>query len=127
MTNTPTTSNTGASSNGQQGGETLTMAQRAADLAQRAGAQASKLVDLARDNPKTAIAAGAALAAGAAAAAAIPMVRSKRKAATKKTATKKAAPKSAAASKTPAKKPPARRKPAAKAAKPAAKPAADKS
>lgn len=123
MTNTPTNSNAGASKSGQQGGETLTMAQRAADLAQRAGAQASKLVDLARDNPKTAIAAGAALAAGAAAAAAIPMVRSKRKA-----ATKKAAPKRATASKTTAKKPAARKKPAAKAAKPAAaKSTADKS
>ena len=123
MTNTPTNSNTGASNSSQQGGETLTMAQRAADLAQRAGAQASKLVDLARDNPKTAIAAGAALAAGAAAAAAIPIVRSKRK-----TATKKAAPKRATASKTTAKKPAARKKPAAKAAKPpAAKSTADKS
>jgi hypothetical protein len=55
-----------------EGGETLTMARRAADLASRAAG-------LARDNPKTAIAAGAALAAGAAAAAAIPLVRAKRR------------------------------------------------
>ena len=47
----------GPAENNEEGGETLTMARRAADLAQRA-------VDLARDNPKTAIAAGAALAAG---------------------------------------------------------------
>jgi hypothetical protein len=60
----------------EDGGETLTMAQRAADLAQSARAQAGKLVDLARDNPKTAIAAGAMLAAGAAA---IPLVRAKRR------------------------------------------------
>jgi len=45
-------------------------------LAQRAG----KLADLARDNPKTAAAAGAALFAGAVAAAAIPLVRGRRKA-----------------------------------------------
>jgi hypothetical protein len=54
------------------GGETLTMAQRAADLASRAAG-------LARDNPKTAIAAGAAVVAGAAAAAAIPLVRARRR------------------------------------------------
>ena len=125
MSDTSTTSNPGASSSsGEQGGETLTMAQRAADLAQRAGAQASKLVDLARDNPRTAIAAGAALAAGAAAAAAIPLVRSKRKA-----ATKKAAPKSAGTSKTAAKKPATRKaaKPAAAKSSAAAKPSAAKS
>jgi len=63
----------------EEGGETLTMARRAADLAQSARAGAGKLVDLARENPKTAIAAGAALAAGAAAAAAIPLVRAKRR------------------------------------------------
>jgi hypothetical protein len=69
----------GPSEDIEEGGETLTMAQRAADLAQSARTQAGKLVDLARDNPKTAIAAGAALAAGAAAAAAIPLVRAKRR------------------------------------------------
>jgi hypothetical protein len=42
-----------------------------ATLAERAG----KIADYARENPKTAIAAGAALAAGAIAAAAIPLVR----------------------------------------------------
>lgn len=47
-----------------EGGETLTIARRAASFV--------------RDNPKTAIAAGAALAAGAAAAAAIPLARSRR-------------------------------------------------
>jgi len=47
-----------------EGGETLTLAQRAAGLV--------------RDNPKTAIAAGAAVAAGVAAAAAIPLVRARR-------------------------------------------------
>lgn len=45
----------------EEGGETLTIARRAASFV--------------RDNPKTAIAAGAALAAGAAAAAAIPLAR----------------------------------------------------
>ena len=71
----------GPAEDSDEGGETLTMAQRAADLAQGARAQAGKLVDLARENPKTAIAAGAALAAGAAAAAAIPLVRAKRRSA----------------------------------------------
>jgi hypothetical protein len=65
----------GPAEDADEGGETLTMARRAADLAQRA-------VELARDNPKTAIAAGAALAAGAAAAAAIPLVRAKRRGST---------------------------------------------
>ena len=69
----------GSAETADEGGETLTMARRAADLAQSARTQAGKLVDLARDNPKTAIAAGAALAAGAAAAAAIPLVRAKRR------------------------------------------------
>ena len=65
----------------EEGGETLTMARRAADLAQAARTQAGKLVDLARENPKTAIAAGAAIAAGTAAAVAIPLVRGKRRSA----------------------------------------------
>jgi len=94
----------------EEGGETLTMAQRAADLAQTARTQAGKLVDLARDNPKTAIAAGAALAAGAAAAAAIPLVRAKRRSAANGSAAPKAetakapARKRAAPRKSPAKK-----------------------
>ena len=49
-----------------QGGATLT---------ERAGKLAEQAADYARENPKTAIAAGAALAAGALAAAAIPLVR----------------------------------------------------
>lgn len=44
-------------------------------LAQRARDGAGKIADLARDNPKTAIAAGAAVAAGMVAAAAIPLAR----------------------------------------------------
>ena len=83
----------------EEGGETLTMARRAADLAQTARTQAGRLVDLARDNPKTAIAAGAALAAGAAAAAAIPIVRAQRRS----TANGSAAPKAETA-KAPARK-----------------------
>ena len=46
-----------------------------ATLSERAGKLAGQAADYARDNPKTAIAAGAALAAGAIAAAAIPLVR----------------------------------------------------
>jgi hypothetical protein len=46
-----------------------------ATLAERAGKIAGQAADYARENPKTAIAAGAALAAGALAAAAIPLVR----------------------------------------------------
>ena len=44
-------------------------------LTERAGKIAGQAADYARENPKTAIAAGAALAAGALAAAAIPLVR----------------------------------------------------
>jgi len=47
-------------------------------LMDRAGKLASSAADLARDNPKTAIAAGAALLAGAVAAAAIPAVRARK-------------------------------------------------
>ena len=43
------------------------------------GERAGKIADYARENPKTAIAAGAALAAGALAAAAIPLVRGRSK------------------------------------------------
>lgn len=46
-----------------------------ATLSERAGKLAEQAADYARENPKTAIAAGAALAAGAIAAAAIPLVR----------------------------------------------------
>jgi hypothetical protein len=46
-----------------------------ATLSERAGKLAGQAADYARENPKTAIAAGAALAAGAIAAAAIPLVR----------------------------------------------------
>jgi hypothetical protein len=42
------------------------------------GEQAGKVADLARENPKTAIAAGAAVVAGLAAAAAIPLVRGRK-------------------------------------------------
>ena len=93
----------------EEGGETLTMARRAADLAQSARTQAGKFVDLARDNPKTAIAAGAALAAGAAAAAAIPLVRAKQR---RSAANGAAAPKSE--SKAPARKRSTTRKSTAK-------------
>jgi hypothetical protein len=54
-----------------EGGETLTLAKRVREQADRAAA-------LIRDNPRTAIAAGAAVAAGVAAAAAIPLVKSRR-------------------------------------------------
>ena len=47
-------------------------------LKERAGKLASSAADLARENPKTAIAAGAALFAGAVAAAAIPAVRARK-------------------------------------------------
>jgi hypothetical protein len=47
----------------------------AATLTERAGKLAGQAGDYARENPKTAIAAGVALAAGAIAAAAIPLVR----------------------------------------------------
>jgi hypothetical protein len=49
-----------------------------ATLKERAGKLAASAADLARDNPKTAIAAGAALFAGAVAAAAIPAVRARK-------------------------------------------------
>lgn len=53
-------------------GETMTLARRASE-------QAARLADLARDNPRTALAAGAAIAAAAAAAAAFPLVRAARR------------------------------------------------
>lgn len=99
MSTTPTSA--GPAEDIEEGGETLTMARRAADLAQSARTQAGRLVDLARDNPKTAIAAGAALAAGAAAAAAIPLVRAQQR---RNATNGSAAPKPDAAAKTPARK-----------------------
>lgn len=48
-------------------------------LASAIGERAGKVAEYARENPKTAIAAGAALAAGAIAAAAIPLVRGRSK------------------------------------------------
>lgn len=56
-------------------GETGTDQAKGASLSERAG----KLADKARENPKTAIAAGAAVLAGAVAAAAIPLVRGARR------------------------------------------------
>ena len=58
-------------SGGDEAGETATLTERASKLA-------SSAADLARENPKTAIAAGAALLAGAVAAAAIPAVRARK-------------------------------------------------
>lgn len=49
------------------------------------GARAGKIAELARDNPRTAIAAGAAVVAGLAAAAAIPLVRGRKSASTSRT------------------------------------------
>jgi hypothetical protein len=63
-----------------------------ATLTERAGKIAGQAADYARENPKTAIAAGAALAAGAIAAAAIPLVRG-RSGGTKSGGGKKAASK----------------------------------
>jgi hypothetical protein len=60
-----------AAETGIEEGETLTLAQRVKD-------QAGRVASLARDNPRTAIAAGAAVAAGVAAAAAIPLVKARR-------------------------------------------------
>lgn len=48
-------------------------------LMERASTEAGRIVDLARDNPRTAMAAGAAVAAGVVAAAAIPLVRAARR------------------------------------------------
>jgi hypothetical protein len=70
-------------------GETQTLMQRATE-------QAGRIAGLARDNPKAAIAAGAAVAAGVAAAAAIPIVRAARR----KSANGAAAPKADAATPT---------------------------
>jgi hypothetical protein len=58
------------SDSSDEGGDSLT-------LKERAGKLATSAADLARDNPKTAIAAGAALIAGAVAAAAIPAARAR--------------------------------------------------
>jgi len=61
------------SQQGQADGPTLT--ERAGKLRDQAGKLRDQAGDYARENPKTAIAAGAALAAGVIAAAAIPLVR----------------------------------------------------
>lgn len=53
------------------------------------GARAGKVAELARDNPRTAIAAGAAVVAGLAAAAAIPLVRGRKSASASTSRTKK--------------------------------------
>lgn len=53
------------------------------------GARAGKVAELARDNPKTAIAAGAAVVAGLAAVAAIPIVRSRKSSSAGTSRTKK--------------------------------------
>jgi hypothetical protein len=60
-------------------GETQTLSQRGSDLKERATEQAGRIADLARENPRTAIAAGAALVAGVVAAAAIPLVQGARR------------------------------------------------
>ena len=71
----------------QEQGGGATLGERAGKLAEQAG-------DYARENPKTAIAAGAALAAGAIAAAAIPLVRGRSgSGGTKSGGRRKAAPK----------------------------------
>ncbi len=56
-------------------------------LRERAGKLAASATELARENPKTAIAAGAALFAGAVAAAAIPAVRARKSSGSKSTST----------------------------------------
>jgi hypothetical protein len=81
---------------------TEALSQRASDLKARATEQAGRLAGLVRDNPKTAIAAGAAVAAGVAAAAAVPIVRAARR--------KSANGSAAAAPKTAAPKAPARKR-----------------
>lgn len=70
MSTTPSKPDTEAET-GLEAGETLTLAKRVKD-------QAGRVAGLVRDNPKTAIAAGAAVAAGVAAAAAIPLVKGRR-------------------------------------------------
>lgn len=70
-----------------------TLEQTSPTLKQRAGKLAGKARDSARANPKTAIAAGAALVAGAVAAAAIPKVRAARAKPAKKKAGASAAKK----------------------------------
>lgn len=64
------------------------VAEKNESLRSRAAKGATKVADKAREHPKTAIAAGAAVAVGALAAAAIPLVRAKRTPAAKKPAAK---------------------------------------
>lgn len=75
-----------------EGAETRTLMQRATD-------QAGRIAGLARDNPKTAITAGAAVAAGVAAAVAIPLVKARRSSANGASASKAATPRKAPARK----------------------------
>jgi DNA-binding protein HU-beta len=86
-----------------EAGDTQTQVRRATDGARRAadGAvqAAGRLATLAREHPRTAIAAGATVAAGVAAAAAIPLVKARRSG-----ANGAAAPKAAPARKAPARK-----------------------
>jgi hypothetical protein len=86
-----------------EAGETMTLARRASE-------QAARLAGLARDNPKTAL---AAVAAGVAAAAAIPLVRAARR----KPGNGAAAPKADAAAGAPARKRATARKSPARSAK----------
>jgi hypothetical protein len=75
-------------------GETMTLARRVRN-------QADRVADLVRDNPRTAIAAGAAIAAGVAAAAAVPIVRANRRGAKSTAAPKAVAAKAPARKRTP--------------------------
>ena len=93
MSSTPKTASTPGPAAQAGDGETVTLARRVRDQADRA-------LGLVRDNPKTAIAAGAAVVAGAAAAAAIPLVRARRRGA----ANGAAAAKGDGGTKTPARK-----------------------
>jgi len=92
MSSIPSSAMPHAMAEEEESGETRTLVQRASD-------QAGRIAGLARDNPRTAIAAGAAVAAGVAAAAAIPLVRGRRKA-----ANGAAAPKADTGAKAPARK-----------------------
>jgi hypothetical protein len=72
-------------------GTTEPQQDQGATLSERAGKLAGQAADYARENPKTAIAAGAALAAGAIAAAAIPLVRGRSASGTSKSGGRKKA------------------------------------
>lgn len=87
----------------EEGGDTQTLVRRATEGARRAADSAvqaaGRLATLAREHPKTAIAAGATVAAGVAAAAAIPLVKARRSRANGASAPKAAAPRKAPARK----------------------------